>query len=69
MSANDRSLRPANRAMLRSVLPHRQPAPLYETVVVEPDARDQECLVTLVLALAPMAFAFFYLALVALMIF
>ena len=44
------------------------PAPVYQTVVVEPE-EDRDRLVGLVFALAPMAFVFFYLAVLALVMF
>ena len=37
MSVTERSLRPVSLPRLRAVLPHRRPAPLYETVIVEPE--------------------------------
>ena len=69
MSVTERSLRPVSLPRLRAMLPHRRPAPLYETVIVEPEVRNQELLVTLVLALAPMTFSFLYLFFIALRIF
>ena len=46
----------------------RHPVPVYETVLVEPET-EQDRLMTLVLALAPMAFAFFYLAFLSMFLF
>ncbi|MBQ9045756.1 MAG: hypothetical protein IJ112_07430 [Oscillospiraceae bacterium] len=68
MSASDLSLRLANRPLLRAIRQRRQPAPVYETVLVEPET-DADRMLTLLMALAPMAFAFFYLAFLALMLF
>ena len=67
MSVHDLSMKLADRPLARA-LGRRQPVPVYETVLVEPES-DQDRLITLLLALAPMAFAFFYLAVMALMLF
>ncbi len=61
MSAHDLSLRLANRPLVRALNARRHAAPVYETVLVEPEP-DADRMLRLVLALAPMAFAFFYLA-------
>lgn len=68
MSAHDLSLRLADRPLMRAIRQRRQHVPVYETVLVEPES-DQDRVVTLVLALAPMAFVFFYLAVMTLMLF
>ena len=68
MSVSDIALRPAGRPSLRT-LPHRRnPATVYEAVPVE-SRTDDDRLLTLLLGLAPMAFAFFYLAFLALFMF
>jgi hypothetical protein len=54
-------MRLANRPILRALNTRRHTAPVYETVPVEPE-QDADRMIRLVLALAPMAFAFFYLA-------
>ena len=68
MSVHDLSLRLAERPMLRTFRSFRKPAPVYETVLVEPET-ESDRMMTLLFALAPMAFAFFYLAFVSLMLF
>lgn len=68
MSAHDLSMRLANRPLLRAIRQRRHPVPVYETVLVEPET-EQDRLMTLVLALAPMAFAFFYLAFLSMFLF
>lgn len=68
MSAHELSLRLADRPLMRAVRQRMHPAPVYQTVVVEPE-EDRDRLVGLVFALAPMAFVFFYLAVLALVMF
>lgn len=68
MSAHDLSMRLADRPLLRVIRQRRHPAPVYETVLVEAET-EQDRLMTLVLALAPMAFAFFYLAVMSMFLF
>lgn len=68
MSVHDLSLRLADRPLVQKIRMHSRPAPIYETVVVAPES-DDDRLVRLAFALAPMAFAFFYLALMTLMLF
>jgi hypothetical protein len=68
MSAHDLSLRLANRPLLRALQERRRPAPVYEAVLVEPETNDDRML-TLLMALAPMAFAFFYLAFLSALLF
>ena len=68
MSVSEHALRLADRPLLHALRQRRTPTPVYETVLVEPET-DRDRLVTLVLALAPMAFAFFYLAFLAFFLF
>ena len=68
MSAHDLSLRLANRPLMRALHARRQAAPVYEAIFVEPET-DSERMMRLVLALAPMAFAFFYLAVFTMFVF
>ena len=68
MSIRDLSLRPAHLPLMRAMHRTAKAAPVYETVLAEPDT-DQDRMLTLMLALAPMAFAFFYLAFLAMMLF
>ena len=68
MSVHDLSLRLADRPLARAFRAQRSPAPVYETVVVTPET-DEDRMVRLMLALAPMAFAFFYLAFLSMMLF
>ena len=68
MSVHDLSLRPARFPLVRSMRRTASASPVYETVLAEPDT-DQDRMLTLMLALAPMAFAFFYLSFLALMLF
>ena len=68
MSIRDLSLRPAHLPLMRVIRRNANATPVYETVLVEPDT-DQDRMLTLMLALAPMAFAFFYLAFLAMMLF
>ena len=68
MSVHDLSLRPARFPLMRAMRRTANAAPVYETVLAEPDT-EQDRMLTLLFALAPMAFAFFYLAFLSLMLF
>ena len=68
MSAFDRALRPADLPLVRAIRQRRHPAPVYEAVLVEPETQ-QEQLFRLLIAIAPMAFAFFYLAVMSVFLF
>ena len=68
MSVHDLSLRPAHFPLMRAMHRTANATPVYETVLAETDT-DQDRMLTLMLALAPMAFAFFYLAFLAMMLF